>query len=96
MWHICAQTACALQFLHERNISHLDLKPQNILLSGSVLKLAGDLILTQKLNTNPCEFTTQTINRSYPLQKHVDSLIIFTIMQVKTTNLGVFCWDFKE
>ncbi|XP_039650139.1 serine/threonine-protein kinase ULK3 isoform X2 [Perca fluviatilis] len=34
------QIACALQFLHERNISHLDLKPQNILLSGSVLKLA--------------------------------------------------------
>ncbi|XP_056881371.1 serine/threonine-protein kinase ULK3 isoform X6 [Takifugu flavidus] len=34
------QMACALQFLHERNISHLDLKPQNILLCGSVLKLA--------------------------------------------------------
>ncbi|XP_066198460.1 serine/threonine-protein kinase ULK3 isoform X1 [Saccopteryx leptura] len=27
------QLASALQFLHERNISHLDLKPQNILLS---------------------------------------------------------------
>lgn len=34
------QIACALQFLHERNISHLDLKPQNILLSGNMLKLA--------------------------------------------------------
>ncbi|GAA6082530.1 hypothetical protein Q7C36_009520 [Tachysurus vachellii] len=34
------QIACALKFLHERNISHLDLKPQNILLSGNVLKLA--------------------------------------------------------
>uniref|UniRef100_A0A8D3AD51 Serine/threonine-protein kinase ULK3 n=1 Tax=Scophthalmus maximus TaxID=52904 RepID=A0A8D3AD51_SCOMX len=34
------QIACALQFLHERNISHLDLKPQNILLCGSALKLA--------------------------------------------------------
>ncbi|KAM9764962.1 serine/threonine-protein kinase ULK3 [Menidia menidia] len=34
------QMACALKFLNERNISHLDLKPQNILLSGSVLKLA--------------------------------------------------------
>ncbi|KAK2894374.1 hypothetical protein Q8A67_011603 [Cirrhinus molitorella] len=34
------QIACALQFLHERNISHLDLKPQNILLSGNLLKLA--------------------------------------------------------
>uniref|UniRef100_A0A672ZB25 Serine/threonine-protein kinase ULK3 n=1 Tax=Sphaeramia orbicularis TaxID=375764 RepID=A0A672ZB25_9TELE len=32
--------SCALQFLNERNISHLDLKPQNILLNGSVLKLA--------------------------------------------------------
>ncbi|XP_029702351.1 serine/threonine-protein kinase ULK3 isoform X3 [Takifugu rubripes] len=37
------QMACALQFLHERNISHLDLKPQNILLCGSVLKLAEAL-----------------------------------------------------
>uniref|UniRef100_A0A8C7FUA1 Serine/threonine-protein kinase ULK3 n=1 Tax=Oncorhynchus kisutch TaxID=8019 RepID=A0A8C7FUA1_ONCKI len=34
------QIACALQYLHNHNISHLDLKPQNILLSGSVLKLA--------------------------------------------------------
>lgn len=42
--HVFAQPACALQFLNERNISHLDLKPQNILLSGSVLKLAGDLM----------------------------------------------------
>ncbi|XP_066558131.1 serine/threonine-protein kinase ULK3 isoform X2 [Amia ocellicauda] len=32
--------ASALQFLHEKNISHLDLKPQNILLSNGVLKLA--------------------------------------------------------
>uniref|UniRef100_A0A673GMF6 Serine/threonine-protein kinase ULK3 n=1 Tax=Sinocyclocheilus rhinocerous TaxID=307959 RepID=A0A673GMF6_9TELE len=37
--HVCV-LACALQFLHEKNISHLDLKPQNILLSGNVLKLA--------------------------------------------------------
>ncbi|XP_041081987.1 serine/threonine-protein kinase ULK3 isoform X2 [Polyodon spathula] len=37
------QLACALQFLHERNISHLDLKPQNILLNGGLLKLAEAL-----------------------------------------------------
>ncbi|XP_023608884.1 serine/threonine-protein kinase ULK3 isoform X4 [Myotis lucifugus] len=38
------QIASALQFLHARNISHLDLKPQNILLSSLEkphLKLAG-------------------------------------------------------
>ncbi|KAH0619900.1 hypothetical protein JD844_014297 [Phrynosoma platyrhinos] len=37
-------TACALKFLHDKNISHLDLKPQNILLSSldkPHLKLAG-------------------------------------------------------
>lgn len=41
--HVCV-LACALQFLHEKNISHLDLKPQNILLSGNVLKLAGETL----------------------------------------------------
>ncbi|NXF26737.1 ULK3 kinase, partial [Rhodinocichla rosea] len=38
------QLACALKFLHDHNISHLDLKPQNILLSAPEnpqLKLAG-------------------------------------------------------
>ncbi|XP_059768748.1 serine/threonine-protein kinase ULK3 isoform X4 [Balaenoptera ricei] len=42
------QLASALQFLHERNVSHLDLKPQNILLSSLEkphLKLAGTLAL---------------------------------------------------
>ncbi|XP_009076465.1 PREDICTED: LOW QUALITY PROTEIN: serine/threonine-protein kinase ULK3 [Acanthisitta chloris] len=37
------ELACALKFLHDRNISHLDLKPQNILLSTPdhpLLKLA--------------------------------------------------------
>ncbi|NWT11253.1 ULK3 kinase, partial [Vireo altiloquus] len=37
------QLACALKFLHDHNISHLDLKPQNILLSSAEnpqLKLA--------------------------------------------------------
>ncbi|XP_053128760.1 serine/threonine-protein kinase ULK3 isoform X2 [Hemicordylus capensis] len=40
------QLACALKFLHDRNISHLDLKPQNILLSSldkPYLKLAEAL-----------------------------------------------------
>ncbi|NXG84048.1 ULK3 kinase, partial [Stercorarius parasiticus] len=39
------QLACALKFLHDHNISHLDLKPQNILLSAPEnpqLKLAGE------------------------------------------------------
>ncbi|NXF35988.1 ULK3 kinase, partial [Nyctibius bracteatus] len=31
---LSARPACALKFLHDRNISHLDLKPQNILLSA--------------------------------------------------------------
>lgn len=38
--------ACALKFLHDHNISHLDLKPQNILLStpeNPQLKLAGQV-----------------------------------------------------
>lgn len=39
-----ARPACALKFLHDHNISHLDLKPRNILLSAPEnpqLKLAG-------------------------------------------------------
>ncbi|CAN8187967.1 unnamed protein product [Coccothraustes coccothraustes] len=46
------QLACALKFLHDRNISHLDLKPQNILLSAPdnpQLKLAGQDSLWQGL-----------------------------------------------
>lgn len=43
-------SACALQFLHEKNISHLDLKPQNILLSGNVLKLAGETRMSFELH----------------------------------------------
>ncbi|NWY92757.1 ULK3 kinase, partial [Loxia curvirostra] len=46
------QLACALKFLHDRNISHLDLKPQNILLStpeNPQLKLAGQGIPFQGL-----------------------------------------------
>lgn len=49
-FYVSLLKACALQFLHERNISHLDLKPQNILLCGSVLKLAGDNMLNETFN----------------------------------------------
>ena len=38
--------AMALQFLHEKGIVHMDLKPQNLLLSGGekpLLKVAGKL-----------------------------------------------------
>ncbi|KFU92400.1 Serine/threonine-protein kinase ULK3, partial [Chaetura pelagica] len=43
------QLACALKFLHDHNISHLDLKPKNILLSSPEnpqLKLAGGAVGT--------------------------------------------------
>ncbi|NXU44731.1 ULK3 kinase, partial [Drymodes brunneopygia] len=47
------QLACALKFLHDRNISHLDLKPQNILLStpeNPQLKLAADFGFAQYMS----------------------------------------------
>ncbi|KAK2509974.1 hypothetical protein MC885_004345 [Smutsia gigantea] len=50
------QLASALQFLHERNISHLDLKPQNILLSSLEkphLKLAGHVLRGSPLYMAP-------------------------------------------
>ncbi|XP_070125092.1 serine/threonine-protein kinase ULK3 isoform X7 [Equus przewalskii] len=43
-WLVSSCSTSALQFLHQQNISHLDLKPQNILLSSLEkphLKLAG-------------------------------------------------------
>ena len=42
----CFFSALALQFLHANNIAHMDLKPQNLLLSARenpVLKLAGNV-----------------------------------------------------
>ena len=39
--------AMALKFLRDRNISHMDLKPQNLLLSSShdpVIKIGGQLV----------------------------------------------------
>eukprot|EP00069_Balaena_mysticetus_P013687 bmy_01495T0 len=50
------QLASALQFLHERNVSHLDLKPQNILLSSLEkphLKLAGHVLRGSPLYMAP-------------------------------------------
>ena len=41
--------AMALQFLREKGIAHMDLKPQNLLLSGrgrsTVLKVAGKVFV---------------------------------------------------
>ncbi|XP_054987100.1 serine/threonine-protein kinase ULK3 isoform X2 [Sorex araneus] len=59
------QLASALQFLHERNISHLDLKPQNILLSSLEkphLKLA-DFGFAQHM----CPRTEKHVLRGSPL-----------------------------
>lgn len=44
--HFIEFSALALQFLHANGIAHMDLKPQNLLLSARqnpVLKLAGKL-----------------------------------------------------
>ncbi|XP_049633847.1 serine/threonine-protein kinase ULK3 isoform X2 [Suncus etruscus] len=59
------QLASALQFLHERNISHLDLKPQNILLSSlekPILKLA-DFGFAQHM----CPWAEKHVLRGSPL-----------------------------
>jgi len=42
-------SALALQYMREKNVTHLDLKPQNILLSGlhkPQLKIAGECIVS--------------------------------------------------
>ena len=47
MFYTFTIIALALQFLHEKGIAHMDLKPQNLLLTGGVkpvLKIAGIVI----------------------------------------------------
>lgn len=72
--------ACALQFLHERNISHLDLKPQNILLCGSVLKLAGDHMSTLTKMISGDSVSELCFNRIEPLSfccRHTDLFRVY-------------------
>ena len=49
-------SAMALQFLREKQISHMDLKPQNLLLSGNsrhpVLKVAGECVVNKPVVGN--------------------------------------------
>ena len=56
------QLASALQYLRSKDIAHMDLKPQNILLQGSSLKLA-DFGFAQKLSLDQ----TETSVRGSPL-----------------------------
>ena len=56
------QLAVALQYLRSQDIAHLDLKPQNILLQGGILKLA-DFGFAQKLSPDQ----TKTAIRGSPL-----------------------------
>lgn len=88
---VYGQTACALQFLHEQNISHLDLKPQNILLSGSVLKLAGESLAAHtRIQTqinfrvseiiSPIYHTYHQVNYCHTMQGRVGQVYILVCM----------------
>jgi len=68
------QLALALQFLRSQNIAHMDLKPQNILLQGHVLKLA-DFGFAQTLSPGSNEKTS--LNR--PLLFNFANYSIFTM-----------------
>ena len=53
IWDLILQCAVSFEFLHKRNIIHLDLKPENLFLTeDNVLKL-GDFGLSTKVGISP-------------------------------------------
>ena len=49
IWRILRQIAEGLQFLHSKNIIHMDIKPQNILFQNGQVKLADFGISTRSI-----------------------------------------------
>lgn len=78
----CGQVANALQFIHEKGIAHLDVKPDNIYVKNGVYKLGDFGCATLLDNSLPIEegdaryMPQEILNENYD---HLDKVDIFSL-----------------
>lgn len=77
-------SAMALKFLRDKGISHMDLKPQNLLISGrdknSILKVAGELLHIKKRDLLDASFYWYTSTVYHTKLIHSPLMMLITIM----------------